>query len=55
MPLTTDKSSWNYETNESTNTLITEPEISTTAISRPATENDPEPVPSTSRPHNILS
>jgi hypothetical protein len=36
----------------SSNFLVAEPEGSTLLMAKPATGHDPEPVPSTSHPHN---
>jgi len=36
------------------NSLVAEPEGSTPLIPKPATAHDPEPVPSTSHPHNLF-
>ena len=39
---------------EITNCLVAEPDGSTPLIAKPVTAHDPEPVPSTSHPHNLF-
>jgi hypothetical protein len=34
--------------------MVAEPESSTPLVPKPATGHDPEPVPTTSHPHNIF-